>query len=145
MAPPDRVNNRGHRISSPNVGTTQQNAAINDEYDDDPNKVVHNSENIDHILDNMFVQRAPYQPTTALSGGARKNDPIESTNQQSVSSAVPVTNPDIAAKYADFNEPSPTPDASSTSNIETVKNDQNAANLEQIDVAISVSFTDALA
>lgn len=29
-------------------------------------------ENIDHILDNMFVQRAPYQPPTMGKGDALK-------------------------------------------------------------------------
>lgn len=80
MAPPDRVNNRGHRISSPKIGAGQQmGGGSTEEYEDDPNKVVHPTENIDHILDNMFVQRAPYQ-----SSGARKNDEGKSSTDVAV-------------------------------------------------------------
>lgn len=90
MAPPDRLNNRGHRISSPNIGSQQTGVSGGDEYDDDPNKAVHPTENIDHILDNMFVQRAPYQPTTALSA-TRKNDEKPSTQAPVDVASVPAT------------------------------------------------------
>lgn len=46
-----------------------------------------NAENIDHILDNMFVQRAPaYQPTTGLSASAtrKSSSPSPSEQQKSI-------------------------------------------------------------
>lgn len=67
----------GRSVSGPNSGTGV------DEYDDEVQKV-HSTENIDHILDNMFVQRAPYQPTTALAA-ARKSASPAPTNIEDTS------------------------------------------------------------
>lgn len=68
----------GRSVSGSNSGTGV------DEYDDEAQKVVHSTENIDHILDNMFVQRAPYQPTTALAA-ARKSASPAPTNIEDAS------------------------------------------------------------
>lgn len=61
MAPPERGGK----------GRARQSAQQFDEMDDDskqanaqPAAPIGSPENIDHILDNMFVQRAPYQPPT---------------------------------------------------------------------------------
>lgn len=70
--------------------------ASNEEYEDDPNKVVPQAENIDHILDNMFVQRAPYQPTTTTlaAAAARKSTspaPVDEKLTVDVDSFAPST------------------------------------------------------
>lgn len=82
-------------MSNNNNHSTSSYAA--DEYEDDngsnktmtPNpSQVDTSENIDHILDNMFVQRAPhYPPTTGLAAVSRKSSsptPAEKSHHSDV-------------------------------------------------------------
>ncbi|XP_055902364.1 protein CASC3 isoform X2 [Eupeodes corollae] len=44
------------------------------------NAPIGSAENIDHILDNMFVQRAPYQPQTRKSASPPSDDPSKGSN-----------------------------------------------------------------
>lgn len=97
MAPPERSNkNNIYSSQRPNLNIMNKNPNIQsnnnnnmnvhgDEYEDDnSNKAicivstssqqVDNSQNIDHILDNMFVQRPPhFPPTTGLVAATRKS------------------------------------------------------------------------
>lgn len=73
MAPPERKNMHGHRSMSsgsgnPNAGNNpnDSNNNSNDQHQQHQ-QAVDTAENIDHILDNMFVQRShSYQSATGL-------------------------------------------------------------------------------
>lgn len=54
LAPPDHKKTQGN----PSIDDSGNNA--------DNEKTASSAENIDHILDNMFVQRQPYEPTISL-------------------------------------------------------------------------------
>lgn len=82
LAPPDhsnKRNNNNNNNNGNNATTSAQGSGNCDEYaeDDGNGKMatqMENAENIDHILDNMFVQRAPhFPPTTGLAAAARKS------------------------------------------------------------------------
>ncbi|XP_055854849.1 bromodomain-containing protein DDB_G0280777 isoform X2 [Episyrphus balteatus] len=51
------------------------------------NAPIGSAENIDHILDNMFVQRAPYQPQTRKSASPPSDDPNKGSNTNSTTAA----------------------------------------------------------
>lgn len=77
MAPPDHSNKRNNNNNNNATASTHGSGNNDNEYGDDDGKGVvqtDNAENIDHILDNMFVQRAPhFPPTTGLAAAARKS------------------------------------------------------------------------
>lgn len=68
MAPPER-NNKGVNRSMGGASSAMGNNDSNNNSNNDQQQAVDSTaENIDHILDNMFVQRShPYQSTTGLS------------------------------------------------------------------------------
>lgn len=72
MAPPERAGGKGR-----NRNANQQ----FDDFEDDGKSgstviaSIGSPENIDHILDNMFVQRAPFQPPTSV---RKSNSPAPS-------------------------------------------------------------------
>ncbi|KAL1379499.1 hypothetical protein pipiens_014858, partial [Culex pipiens pipiens] len=71
LAPPDRKtkNNRADSAGAAGPGGASNDG---DESQQQPGNNAA-ADNIDHILDNMFVQRAPYQPPTAVTSAARKS------------------------------------------------------------------------
>lgn len=99
-----------------------------------------NTENIDHILDNMFVQRAPaYQPTTGLSATRKSSSPAPNEQQKS-----PVTEYNTSLTTPSLAEQT----QSSTEEISTVETKQivqvdevNQASLSMDKMHISPSTT----
>ena len=55
LAPPDHKKNQGSTASADDSDKNTENE-----------KATSSAENIDHILDNMFTQRQPYEPTISL-------------------------------------------------------------------------------
>lgn len=79
LAPPDhsKKRNSNNNATSPTHSGTNNDNEYGDEDGGGGTKVgtqMEHAENIDHILDNMFVQRAPhFPPTTGLAAAARKS------------------------------------------------------------------------
>lgn len=139
-----------------------------EEYDDESNKV----ENIDHILDNMFVQRAPYQPATALAAARKSSSPapidekiaiesIESatfvSTQESVAEPIVQQTSEIVPPVAAETEPIveapavpelpvaefiPQPIESSSPSIEPSQQPIEQSAVTLIDVEVSVSISE---
>lgn len=111
MAPPDHSNKRNNNNNNNNATLSTQSGANNDnEYgDEDGAKIgtqMEHTENIDHILDNMFVQRAPhFPPTTGLAAAARKSSSpapvdVQKSHLPAEPNAAPNTTPVANDTYA---------------------------------------------
>ncbi|KAL5286453.1 CASC3 family protein [Megaselia abdita] len=117
--------------------TTDKNAVKKDD-DGKSSSTIDTSENIDHILDNMFVQRAPYQPPSAI--------PPSNTQDEQSSQRVEDFNSgdriDEQKKNLTNNsdESKPQIGSAESSNLQVNKSIENSTNSDSIPTPVTTSI-----